>query len=125
MANGYNGKILRVNLTSGAITTEKLEEMFCRRYIGGAGFITYYLMKELAPGIDALGIANKLMFMMGPMTGLTLSGSGRNCSRAASPKRRSADSGERKSGAPGSMVSSSRGNQRNRSTSGLKTVKSS
>jgi aldehyde:ferredoxin oxidoreductase len=85
MANGYNGKILRVNLTSGAITTEKLEEMFCRRYIGGAGFITYYLMKELAPGIDALGIANKLMFMMGPMTGLTLSGSGRNCVGCKSP----------------------------------------
>jgi aldehyde:ferredoxin oxidoreductase len=85
MANGYNGKILRVNLTNGSITADKLDELFCRRYIGGAGFVTYYMMKELQPGIDALGVENKLMFMMGPMTGLSISGSGRNCVGCKSP----------------------------------------
>lgn len=85
MVNGYNGKILRVNLTTGSITADNLDELFCRQYLGGAGFISYYLMKELKPGIDALGTENKLMFMMGPMTGLPISGSGRNSIGCKSP----------------------------------------
>lgn len=82
---GYNGKILRVNLTSGAITVDNLDEKFCRKYVGGAGFNTYFMMKELKPGIDPLGPENKMFFMMGPMTGLPVSGSGRNCVSAKSP----------------------------------------
>ncbi len=85
MVFGYNGKILRVNLTTGGISSDNLDELFCRRYLGGAGFISYYTMKELKPGIDALGPDNKLMFMMGPMTGLPISGSGRNCVGCKSP----------------------------------------
>ena len=85
MANGYNGKILRVNLTQGTTSIEQLEEAFCRKYLGGAGFITYYLMKELKPGIDPLSPENKLIFMGGPLTGLPVSGSGRNCIGAKSP----------------------------------------
>ena len=85
MANGYNGKILRVNLTQGTTSTEQLEEAFCRKYLGGAGFITYYLMKELKPGIDPLSPDNKLIFMAGPLTGLPFSGSGRNCVGTKSP----------------------------------------
>ncbi len=85
MVFGYNGKILRVNLSTGGISSDNLDELFCRRYLGGAGFISYYMMKELKPGIDALGPDNKLMFMMGPMTGLPISGSGRNCVGCKSP----------------------------------------
>jgi len=85
MANGYNGRILRVNLTQGTISTEQLEESFCRKYLGGAGFITYYLMKELKPGVDPLSPDNKLIFMAGPLTGLPFSGSGRNCVGTKSP----------------------------------------
>ena len=85
MDNGYNGKILRVNLSKNTISEEKLDELFCRRYLGGAGFITYYLMKELKPGIDPLGLDNKLFFMAGPLTGLSFSGSARHCVGAKSP----------------------------------------
>ncbi len=85
MSNGYNGKILRVNLSKNTISEEKLDELFCRRYLGGAGFITYYLMKELKPGIDPLGLDNKLFFMAGPLTGLSFSGSARHCVGAKSP----------------------------------------
>ncbi|MFH0846970.1 MAG: aldehyde ferredoxin oxidoreductase family protein [Chloroflexota bacterium] len=85
MANGYNGKILRVNLSTGTISTETLDEKFCRKYIGGAGFIAYYLMRELKAGTDPLGPANKLLFMCGPMTGLPVSGGGRNCVGCKSP----------------------------------------
>ena len=69
---GYNGKILRVNLTTGTISEDKLEEKFCREYLGGAGFVAYYLMKEVKPKIDPLGPENKLFFMMGPLIGLPI-----------------------------------------------------
>ncbi|MBM2824725.1 MAG: aor 7 [Dehalococcoidales bacterium] len=85
MANGYNGKILRVNLTQGTTSIESLDETFCRRYLGGGGFIAYYLMKELEPGVEPLGPDNKLLFMAGPLSGLPFSGSGRNCIGAKSP----------------------------------------
>ena len=82
---GYAGKILRVNLTSQKTTTEKLDEKFCRKYIGGAGFIAYYLYQELKPGADPLGPDNRLVFALGPLTGTILPGSGRNCIGAKSP----------------------------------------
>lgn len=82
---GYNGKILRVNLSNKSITTEAIDELFCRRYIGGAGFIAYYLWKELKPGVDALSSDNKLIFALGPITGLQLAGASRHCVGAKSP----------------------------------------
>jgi aldehyde:ferredoxin oxidoreductase len=82
---GYNGKILRINLSIKSIVEEELNELFCRRYIGGAGFIAYYLWKELKHGIDALSPDNKLIFALGPVTGLVLPGASRNCVGAKSP----------------------------------------
>jgi aldehyde:ferredoxin oxidoreductase len=82
---GYNGKVLRVNLTSGATTTEQIDDAFCRKYLGGAGFIAHYLLKEVKPGCDPLGPDNKLIFALGPLTGLTLGGCARNTVGAKSP----------------------------------------
>ena len=82
---GYNGKILRVNLSNNAISTEATDNMFCRKYLGGAGFVMYFLWKELKPGIEPLGPDNKLIFAVGPLTGSLLPGSGRNCIGAKSP----------------------------------------
>ena len=82
---GYAGKILRVNLTTGSIGTEVPPESFYRKYFGGTGFITYYLLKELPKGIDPLGPENILIFALGPMTGHPLPGSGRNSVGAKSP----------------------------------------
>jgi aldehyde:ferredoxin oxidoreductase len=83
--SGYNGKILRVNLTTNTLSEEAIDADFCRRYIGGAGFATYYLWKELKPEIDALSPDNKLIFAVGPLTGLSLLGTARNCVCAKSP----------------------------------------
>ena len=82
---GYNGKILRVNLTKNTVVDEEIDEKFCRQYLGGAGFIAYYLWKELKPGIDALSPDNKLIFGLGPLSGLVLPGASRNCIGAKSP----------------------------------------
>ncbi len=82
---GYNGKILRVNLSGNTISTEATDEVFCRKYLGGAGFVTYFLWKELRQGIDPLAPDNKLIFALGPVTGVPLPGSGRHCVGAKSP----------------------------------------
>jgi aldehyde:ferredoxin oxidoreductase len=85
MENGLTGKILRVNLTTEKISFETIEQEFYRRYFGGRGLISYYLLKELDPGIDPLGPKNKLIFACGPITGASVSGSGRNSIGAKSP----------------------------------------
>lgn len=85
MAYGYNGKILRVDLSSKQMSTEEPGDDFYRLYIGGRGFIGYYLLKELDPGIDALSPDNKLIFATGVVTGGRVGGSGRNSVGAKSP----------------------------------------
>jgi aldehyde:ferredoxin oxidoreductase len=82
---GYNGKILRVNLSNKTAKAETIDALFCRRYIGGAGFIAYYLWKELKPGVEPLSPDNKLIFALGPLSGLQLPGAARHCVGAKSP----------------------------------------
>jgi len=85
MPNGYNGKILRVDLSSGSIKTEEYPDHFYRQYFGGEGFISYFLLKELKPGVDPLGPDNKLIFAAGPLTGAPAGGCGRHSVGAKSP----------------------------------------
>ena len=75
---GYNGKILRINLSNNISTTEKIDDSFCRKYLGGSGFILYFLLKEIGKGSDPLGPENKLIFALGPVTGTSMIGSGRH-----------------------------------------------
>jgi len=82
---GYNGEILRVDLTSGRISTEKPSEEHYKRYLGGRGFIIHTLLTEVPQGIDPLGPENKLIFALGPITGHPLVGSGRNSIGSKSP----------------------------------------
>jgi aldehyde:ferredoxin oxidoreductase len=82
---GYNGKTLRVNLSNKSTTIEEISEKLCKRYIGGIGFIIYYLWKELKQGVDALSIDNKLIFALGPVSGIRVPGAARNCIGAKSP----------------------------------------
>ena len=85
MVNGYNGNILRINLTESRFSIENPEEIFYRRYVGGEGFVAYYLLKELKTGIDPLSPENILIFATGPLTGFAIPGTGRNSVGAKSP----------------------------------------
>ena len=85
MTNGFEGKLLRVNLSSEKISFETLEETFYRKHFGGRGLISYVLLNELEPKIDPLGPKNKLVFACGPVTGAPASGTGRNSVGAKSP----------------------------------------
>ncbi|MCK5515514.1 MAG: aldehyde:ferredoxin oxidoreductase, partial [Desulfobulbaceae bacterium] len=75
---GFNGKIVRIDLTSKEITVECPDVDYYRQNLGGRGFIVNYLLRELAQGIDPLGPENKLIFALGPVTGHPFIGSGRN-----------------------------------------------
>jgi aldehyde:ferredoxin oxidoreductase len=85
MGNGYHGRILRVNLSDHSVSIEQRDESFWRTYQGGRGLIAYHLLKELQPGTDPLGPANKLIFATGSLTGTPTPGSGRNSVGAKSP----------------------------------------
>jgi aldehyde:ferredoxin oxidoreductase len=85
MPCGYTGRVLRVNLGTSATTVEEPGEEFYRTYFGGSSLIGYYLIKEVAPGVDPLGPENKLILACGVVTGVPVSGSGRNAIGAKSP----------------------------------------
>lgn len=82
---GYNGKILRVNLSDRSIRIEEPPISFYRRYAGGRNFAAYYLLNELRTGIDPYGPENKLVFAISMLTGSTISGQSRATAAAKSP----------------------------------------
>jgi len=85
MSFGYNGKILRVDLSQNEIRMEEPTESFCRRYLGGGALASYYLLKELVPGVDPLGPQNILVFAASAMTGTPCPGMSRFTVAAKSP----------------------------------------
>jgi len=90
----FNGKILRVNLSSGEMKAEEPGEAFYRKYIGGRGFILHYLLSALPAGTAPLSPENLLIFAAGVMTGTTLPGTGRHAVGAKSPLTGALASGE-------------------------------
>lgn len=86
MNYGHMGQILRVNLPTGVITVEPLDEQHTRKYLGGAGLATRYLYDELPTGIDPLGPENLLIFMTGPLTGTASASASRYSVVAKSPQ---------------------------------------
>lgn len=75
--NGYAGRILRVNLTEGAITKEGLASRLTEGYLGGRGFGAYILYTEVPRKADPLGPDNKLILSTGPLSGLLVPGGGK------------------------------------------------
>jgi len=89
-----NGKILRLDLSSGKIWVEEPGEQFYRTYIGGRGMVLYYLLNEMPRGIDPLEPDNMLVFAPGVLTGTLLPGTGRHGVGAKSPLTGALASGE-------------------------------
>lgn len=74
---GYMNKILRVDLTTGIIKTEDLDEKIMRLVLGGKGLASLILYNELAPHTDPLAPEVPLIFAVGPLTGTTAPTAGR------------------------------------------------
>lgn len=73
----WAGKILRVNLTAGTVTSEPLKMDWARQYLGSRGLATKYLVEEIDPKVDPLAVENKIIWATGPLTGTMASTGGR------------------------------------------------
>ena len=82
---GSNGRILRVNLTTGAVAQETLNEDFYRLYPGGKALAGYFLLNEIPPHTDALAPENVLIIANGLLTGAPVSTATRYIVSARSP----------------------------------------
>ena len=85
MPYGYNGKILHVDLTRGALEVEEPGETFYRMYLGGSALGMYYALNLIPPGADPLGPENVLIVSLGVTTGAAISGQSRVTATAKSP----------------------------------------
>ncbi|MGZ9186726.1 MAG: aldehyde ferredoxin oxidoreductase N-terminal domain-containing protein [Candidatus Binatia bacterium] len=71
------GKILRVDMTTGAMTDENLpEEPHLRRFIGGQALALYILMREQSLDVKPFDPAAKMVMMTVPLTGTGLTPGG-------------------------------------------------
>lgn len=85
MPNGYNGKVLHVDLTSGSLTVEEPNEAFYRKYLGGSAMGMHYILRDMPKGADPLGPENVLTLFTGVTTGAAISGQSRLNANAKSP----------------------------------------
>ena len=63
MPNGYNGKILHVDLTHGTADGGRTARGFYRKYMGGSAMGMYYILRDMPAGADALAPENVLTLM--------------------------------------------------------------
>jgi aldehyde:ferredoxin oxidoreductase len=69
VSDGYMGKVLWIDLSTGKQKTEVLDERTCRTNIGGYGLGARFLYSRMRAGADPLGPENILGFVTGPLTG--------------------------------------------------------
>ncbi|RLC90103.1 MAG: aldehyde ferredoxin oxidoreductase [Chloroflexi bacterium] len=74
MGNGYWNQILRVDLTSGKVSSEEIGEEVWQQVIGGAGFGARVLLQETPGKLDPLSPDNRLIFAVGPLQSISLPG---------------------------------------------------
>jgi len=82
---GYGGKILTVDVTSGAQRVEEFDAAFARAYLGGNGFAAKLCYDRIPPEIDAFDPRNLVVLGTGPITDSVIPGNNRNCLAGKSP----------------------------------------
>jgi aldehyde:ferredoxin oxidoreductase len=82
---GYGGRLLFVDCTTGATTIVPLAESTARALLGGNGLAARVLLDHVPAGIDAFDSANAVVFAVGPVTDTTVPGNSRACVASKSP----------------------------------------
>ncbi len=82
---GTYGKILHVDLRTGASKVEEPPNEVYKKLVGGRALIAYLLLRDLPVGADPLGPENLLIFAPGILQGTNLPGTGRHGVGAKSP----------------------------------------
>ncbi|MDW8802826.1 aldehyde ferredoxin oxidoreductase family protein [Clostridium sp. A1-XYC3] len=75
--SGYNGKVLRVNLSDKTCKVEALDIDKAKKFIGARGLGVKTLIDEVDPKVDPLSKDNKFIIAAGPLTGAPVPTSGR------------------------------------------------
>jgi aldehyde:ferredoxin oxidoreductase len=73
---GYQGNILRVDLSGGKAVSERLDDAVLKKYIGGACLGIKLLYDEVPPGVAWNDRSNRLFIGSGPLGGTRIEGSG-------------------------------------------------
>ncbi len=85
MTNGFNGIILRVDLSLGSTEKVGFPEHFYRTYLGGGAVGAYFLLKEIPLDVDGFDARNILTLAPSVTTGCLVSGVSRCSAVAISP----------------------------------------
>ncbi len=83
--NGYLGRLLFVDLTTGHMRDEPLNMAYAHQFIGNSGLAARYLYDMVDAGTDPLGPDNPLIMMTGPLTGTRTPSASRHAFVARSP----------------------------------------
>jgi aldehyde:ferredoxin oxidoreductase len=81
---GYADRVARIDLTTGEIKYEGINEEDARKYIGGRGLGVKYVLDN-GPQVDPLSPDNIICFLVGPLTGTDVNMSGRMAVVTKSP----------------------------------------
>lgn len=73
----WQGRILRIDLSSHTTHIEPLNRQWAKSWLGSRGLATRYLTDGMDPTADALSPENRLIFATGPLTGTMASTGGR------------------------------------------------
>jgi len=80
------GKILDIDLSTGAVKTTKIGEDVLRKFIGGSGLAAKLFLDRVPPDADPLGEKNVLFLMAGPLSGTNFPTSSRLVAAFKSPQ---------------------------------------
>lgn len=67
--DGWAGKILRVDLSSGRCSAEELSSRDARLFLGGRALAVALFTRETDPGVDSFSAGNRLVIAAGALTG--------------------------------------------------------
>src|SRR3972149_1417525 len=81
---GYAGKVARIDLTTGQMRYEPINEEDAPKYSGGGGLGVKSVL-ETGPPVEPFSPDNLLAFMLGPLTGTEVNMSGRMAVVTKSP----------------------------------------
>ena len=81
----YTGKLLRVNLTTGAITTEEIDPKWIDLFLGGRGLGSRILYEEVPPKVEPFDPESRLIFSVGALNGTGVPAASRTTATARSP----------------------------------------
>lgn len=83
--DSYAGKFLLVDLSHRRIDEIPLSSELARKHFGGRGLGSLLLHRHTSPGVEPFAAENALIFMTGPLSGTSVSGSSRFCVLGKSP----------------------------------------